>query len=310
MPFRLINFAQVLILGAIAGFTIFLGLPLATLQSASPRKKGFLNAVAMGILVFLIIDVFGHAWDTASNAAFTAYTTRTTVTGATLDLVALFGGIAIGLLGLTFYEKRYMRTRYQVQDRSIAEVSASVTAPVVVATTSSTTGADLAKQQQAVSIVAEREATAYKLSMMIAIGIGAHNFSEGLAIGQSFSSGAIGLALILIIGFGSHNATEGFGIAGPLTGLATRPSSRFLATVGLVGGGPTFLGTLTGSLIGVSDFTYILFLSIAGGALVYVTLLMYNSGRRQTTNDVLMVGIFVGLCAGFVTDLIVTLGGA
>lgn len=77
-----------------------------------------------------------------------------------------------------------------------------------------------------------------------------------------------------------------------------------------MGGGPTFLGTLTGSLIGVSDFAYIFFLSIAGGALVYVSLLMYSTGRRQTTNRVLMIGIFVGLCAGFITDLIVTLGGA
>jgi ZIP family zinc transporter len=54
---------------------------------------------------------------------------------------------------------------------------------------------------------------------------------------------------------------------------------------------------------------YILFLAVAGGALIYVSMLMYNSGRRQTTNDVLMVGLFVGLSAGFVTDLIVTLGG-
>ena len=154
------------------------------------------------------------------------------------------------------------------------------------------------------------EVDAYKLSMMIAIGIGFHNFSEGLAIGQSYASGAIGLALILIIGFGAHNATEGFGIAGPLTGLAKRPTVRFLTTAGLVGGGPTFLGTLTGSLIGVFEFTYVLFLSIAGGALVYVSMLMYNTGRRQTTNRILMIGIFVGLSAGFLTDLIVTLGGA
>jgi hypothetical protein len=43
--------------------------------------------------------------------------------------------------------------------------------------------------------------------------------------------------------------------------------------------------------------------------LIYVSMLMYSSGRKQTTNDILMLGIFVGLCAGFVTDLIVTLGG-
>src|SRR5208283_4411376 len=108
------------------------------------------------------------------------------------------------------------------------------------------------------------------------IGIGAHNFSEGLAIGQSYASGAIGLALILIIGFAAHNATEGFGIAGPLTGLSKRPSLRFLAVTGLVGGGPTFLGTVLGSLWS-STLVYILFLAIAGGALIYVSMLMYNS---------------------------------
>jgi zinc transporter, ZIP family len=287
-------------LGAIAGFTIFLGLPLAALQNASPRKKGFLNAIAIGILVFLIIDVFGHAWETVGSAASSAFQGGGSTPDAVSDLLALFGGLALGLLGLVFYESRYMKRASPVISQQRLEE---------MAIDSSQSVAGVKRQVQVVSQLLP-EVDVYKLSMMIAIGIGAHNFSEGLAIGQSYASGAIGLALILIIGFGSHNATEGFGIAGPLTGLTKRPSSRFLITVGLVGGGPTFLGTLVGSLIGVSSFTYVLFLSLAGGALVYVSFLMYNTGRRQTTNNILMVGIFVGLCAGFVTDLIVTLGGA
>jgi ZIP family zinc transporter len=290
----MIDYLQLLILGAIAGFTIFLGLPLAVLQNVSSRTKGFLNAIAIGILMFLVIDVFSHAWDTASGAAADAYVGKAPVGGAVLDLLAVFGGIAIGLLGLAFYEARYMTkltTAVAQQPRTVEN---------------SLRGGS----QTLLQTRLPEEVSAYRLAMMIALGIGAHNFSEGLAIGQSYASGSIGLALILIIGFGAHNATEGFGIASPLTGLAQRPSVRFLATAGLVGGGPTFLGTLTGSLVGVSDFTYIMFLSIAGGALVYVSMLMYNSGRRQTTNRVLMVGIFVGLCAGFLTDLVATLGGA
>jgi len=54
----------------------------------------------------------------------------------------------------------------------------------------------------------------------------------------------------------------------------------------------------------------VLFLSVAGGALVYVIMMMYNAGKRQTTNDLLMLGIFFGICAGFLTDLIVSLAGA
>ncbi len=257
------------------------------------RRKGFLNAVATGILIFLVIDVFSHAWGTASSAAAEAFAGRAVPEGAILDLLAVFGGIAVGLLGLVLYESKYMAKASLQQ------------APEVVESRTAGGVSSLVQQNQVLE-----EVNAYKLATMIAIGIGAHNFSEGLAIGQSYASGAIGLALILIIGFGAHNATEGFGIASPLTSLGERPSARFLVTAGLVGGGPTFLGTLTGSLIGVSDFAYVLFLSIAGGALVYVSMLMYNSGRRQTNNRVLMTGIFVGLCAGFLTDLIVTLGGA
>jgi ZIP family zinc transporter len=291
----LINFTELLLLGATAGFTIFLGLPLAVVQSLSSGKKGFLNAVAIGILVFLIIDVFSHAWDTASAVASDAFAGRAPTGNAILDLVAVFGGVAIGLLGLVIYEGRYMNgASVVVQTQPLDLAKSAVTRSV----------SALTQQTQLMEQV-----SAYKLAMMIAIGIGAHNFSEGLAIGQSYASGSIGLALILIIGFGAHNATEGFGIASPMTRLVKRPSARFLLTAGLVGGGPTFLGTLTGSLVGVSDFTYILFLSIAGGALVYVSMLMYNSGRRLTNNRIIMIGIFVGLCAGLLTDLIVTLGG-
>ena len=80
--------------------------------------------------------------------------------------------------------------------------------------------------------------------MTIAVAIGLHNFAEGLAIGVSAKSGAIGLATVLIIGFGLHNATEGFGIVGPLGGV--RPSWAWLGLAGLVGGGPTFVGALVG----------------------------------------------------------------
>lgn len=298
----MMDYAQLLILGAIAGFTIFLGLPLASMQNVTPRTKGLLNAFAMGILLFLIIDVFSNAWNTTSIAAKAAFEGESSLSSALLDLAALFGGISLGLLGLTLYEKSYMGSARQAND------SGKNGGRGVIPSDRGNAEAQSAKQR-AISLLAQPRG-AYRLSMMIAIGIGAHNFSEGLAIGQSYAQGAIGLALILVIGFGAHNATEGFGIAGPLTGLATRPSARFLATAGLVGGGPTFLGTLMGSLVGVSDFAYVLFLSIAGGALIYVTLLMYASGRRQASNDVLMVGILIGVCLGFVTDLIVTLGGA
>ena len=275
--FGSIDYPQLLLLGAFAGFTIFLGLPLAVAQGVSPRKKGFLNAFAVGILIFLIVDVLGHAWESTADAANSAFVARSPVGNALLDLLAMFGGLAIGLLGLTWYGTRYMKTSMEGQQKQELQL-------------------------------AER-ANAYRMSTLIAAGIGVHNFSEGLAIGQSYVSGAMSLAVVLVIGFAAHNATEGFGIAAPLTGLSKRPSIRFIILAGLVGGGPTFIGTLLGGLW-TSAPLYIFFLAVAGGALIYVTMLMYNSGRRQSTNDILMVGIFVGLFAGFVSDMMITLGGA
>jgi ZIP family zinc transporter len=289
----LIDYAQLLLLGAIAGFTIFLGLPLAILQNVSPRKKGFLNALSIGILLFLVIDVFSHAWNTATAVASTAFSGRGSTSDAAMDLLAVFGGLALGLLGLVAYEAKYM----------------AKAPPIVKSQLGDGPGAIRLSVTEARQIQLLQEHHPYRLAMMIAIGIGAHNFSEGLAVGQSYAAGSVGLALLLIVGFGAHNTTEGFGIAGPLAGLIKRPTARFLAVAGLVGGGPTFVGTVVGSLW-TSVFTYVLFLSLAGGAIVYVSMLMYNSGRKQTTNQILMIGIFVGLCAGFLTDLIVTLGGA
>jgi ZIP family zinc transporter len=310
-----INYWELLLLGSIAGFTIFLGLPLARLQNVSPKRKGFLNAIAIGILVFLIIDVFGHAWNSAGDVAKDTFAGKVPfVTGVT-SLADLFGGLAIGLLGLVLYESRYMSSKKNTASLtrrkgfSFHGDRAAGTEPLVGSSGSTEIDGGSRQAEYGRDGVLLREDTAYRLAMMIAIGIGAHNFSEGLAIGQSYVSGAIGLAIILIIGFGAHNATEGFGIAGPLTGLVKKPEVRFLVLAGLIGGGPTFLGTVLGSLW-TSTITSIFFLSVAGGALIYVSMLMYNSGRRQTTNNILMLGIFVGLCAGFITDLIVTLGGA
>ncbi len=261
------SLSEILLLGAVAGFTIFLGLPVMLLH-ISDKKKGLLNAIAMGILVFLIVDVFGSAWRSTVDASISAMSTNGSSLTAVSNLIAMFGGIGVGLLGLVAFERRYLGKTERVQPFA-----------------------------------------SHRIATMIALGIGAHNLSEGLAIGQSYASGAVALAILLVIGFGAHNATEGFGILAPLTGLETRPKLSFLIKILLVGGAPTFIGTVLGSLF-YSPIAYVLFLSLAGGALVYVVMMMYNAGRRQTSNDVLMVGIFLGLCAGFLTDLIISLGGA
>jgi ZIP family zinc transporter len=274
---------------------------MALLPNVSRMKKGFLNALAMGILVFLITDVLSAAWQPTKLAAVTGYTGKGPVIDAAIDLLALFGGLGLGLLGLALYEARYLRriisTKKRLATPEDNNNEGGKSNPAI--------PRDKMSQQHGVELFGNPQ----HLATMIAVGIGLHNFSEGLAIGQSYASGAVALAVVLIVGFGAHNATEGFGIAGPLTGISEKPQISFLAKMGIIGGSPTFIGTLVGS-VWVSQLTYIMFLSLAGGALIYVTLLMYNTARRESRNDLIMVGLFIGLLAGFLTDLIVSLGGA
>ena len=242
------------------------------------------------------------AWQPTKLVAVAGYTGRGPVTDAVIDLLALFGGLGLGLLGLALYEQRYLRRiiltkKKQGVSEENSEDHEGKPGPTGVR--------DKVAQQHG----SELFSSPRHLATMIAVGIGLHNFSEGLAIGQSYASGAVALALVLIVGFGAHNATEGFGIAGPLTGVSEKTQISFLAKMGIIGGSPTFIGTLVGS-VWVSQLTYIMFLSLAGGALIYVTLLLYNTARRESRNDLLMVGLFIGILAGFLTDLIVTLGGA
>ena len=147
-----------------------------------------------------------------------------------------------------------------------------------------------------------------KLAMMIAIGIGLHNFAEGLAIGQSAASGEIGLAVLLVIGFGLHNATEGFGIVAPLGASGQRPSWPYLLLLGLIGGGPTLLGTVIGHGF-TSEPVSVVFLSLAAGSILYVVIQLIGVAARARRTDLLSVGLLIGLTAGFLTDAIVTAGG-
>lgn len=151
--------------------------------------------------------------------------------------------------------------------------------------------------------------SARRLALVIAIGIGLHNFAEGLAIGQSAGSGAISLAVVLVVGFALHNATEGFGIAAPLAAESVRPSWRSLLGLAAIGGGPTLIGTLIGWQFS-STVISLAFLTLAAGSILFVIIQLLGVLARARRTDLLALGALAGLLAGFATDAVVTAGGA
>lgn len=253
-------------LGAIAGLTIFLGLPLGRVSRPMQRTRAAFNAVAIGILVFLLYDILGHANEPVEHAL----TKATDGAGSWLRFSGLAAVFAIGL-GAGLISLLYV-------DRSIAS------------------------RREAGSSDARR------LALFIAMGIGLHNFSEGLAIGQSAGAGEIGLATVLIIGFALHNGTEGFGIVAPLAAEGERPSWGFLAMLGVIGGAPTFLGTVVGRSF-INDVLFLAFLALAAGSILYVVIQLLKVAQRLGNTQVLLWGLLAGIVAGFGTDYVLVAAG-
>ncbi len=275
---------QILALGTLAGATIFLGLPLGRLKSADRRLKAALSAVATGILLFLLFDVLSNGVEPVETALSDAQGGGSWSHFAGLAAL-LAGGVTVGVMSLVYYDRWMKRER----ERAMLGPGAASAAEF--------------EQSWVVGLSPDRW-----LALLIATGIGLHNFSEGLAIGQSGAQGAIGLAVVLIIGFGLHNATEGFGIVAPLAGKGERPSWRFLGLLGLIGGGPTFVGTLIGQSW-VSEKLSIAFLALAAGSILYVVVELMNVNRQLAAKTIVMWGLLAGLVLGFATEFVVAAAG-
>src|SRR5437870_1150879 len=93
-----------ILLGAIAGATIFLGLPVARLGNLSKAVQGFLNALATGILVFLLWDVLSKATEPVDRALEQVH--RGDIAPFAGLVVLFFGGVALGLMSLVTFNAR------------------------------------------------------------------------------------------------------------------------------------------------------------------------------------------------------------
>ena len=280
--------SQTLLLGFIAGVTILIGLPLGRMRAPRPGLRQFLNALAVGILLFLIWDVLVHAFEPI-DAALGRLHDGSGGIGPVLGYAALFFlGLTVGLMSLVYYEGWLARRR---KPRNFGP---GTMAP-----------GELAAARPGIA----GWSAARRMSLLIAVGIGLHNFGEGLAIGGSAATGEIELATVLVIGFALHNGTEGFGIVAPLAAEGDRPSWGFLLLMGLIGGGPTVVGTAIGRQF-TSEAMSVIFLSLAAGSILYVVIQLLGVAHKNGRKELLYWGVLLGLVAGFITDMVVTAGGA
>jgi ZIP family zinc transporter len=275
---------HILLLGAIAGGTIFFGLPMARLQALGPAARAGLSALATGILLFLLWDVLSgavspieHRLEVRHWGSFAGY--------AALGL----GGFALGLMSLVYYAE-WMKKRANRRTTTLVGPGAAAT--------------DEFRQRGWI----EALTPGMQLALLIAVGIGVHNFGEGLAIGQAAAADQVSLAVTLIVGFSLHNATEGFGICGPMSGEGTRPSWGFLALLGAIGGAPTFFGTVLGQAWSSEAMT-VVFFAVAAGSILYVVQELFAVNRKHGHATLVMWLVLAGLVLGFATDFVVEASG-
>ncbi len=271
---------EIIGLGAFAGFTIFLGLVYGLRRGSSNSTRAFLSALAAGILLFLFFDVLKNANELIDPLIPAQGGSNGGLAVAYIGILLV--GWSVGFLSLALFERVYLA---RVRSSAGSENPPPTSRP-------SGFGID-----------------PLAISTMIAIGIGLHNFSEGLAIGMAFAGGAVAAGTVLVVGFAAHNSTEGFGILGPGLLAARRYSGPRLVALGLVGGGPTFLGTVVGSVF-TSDPLSVLFYGLAAGAIVYVVLQMIQPMMARDTRSFAWMGVVIGFILGFATDALVTFGGA
>ncbi|HUC38954.1 MAG TPA: hypothetical protein VL944_02385 [Candidatus Acidoferrum sp.] len=250
------SFLGVVIFSLIMGMSIYLSLPIVMRRKTGEKTTKFLEAAAIGILVFLMADVFSDVTPSLYNGSLYGY-------GANAVYAALFAlALVIGFFMLYYFENR-------------------------------------SKSKQGL--------TPEKTALMIAIGIGLQNLTEGLVFGSlSVAIGLFsGVALVVLVGFTLQNITEGFPIASPFINRNGRRLSVILALF-LIGGIPTVIGGIAGFFYSSTMFN-IFFDGLAIGSILYVILPMIKGLLRDIDpikQKVAYLGIFIGFLVGFLVNLI------
>ena len=267
------------------------------IKRLSLRKYRFFLSLTAGLLVFLGIDALVEGSGIAAESVAGVFNGQILIA-----LVTILSFLALMYASAKLGERSKGRKEEEEVDKlsSYDSIHASQAKRTL-------DQQQQQQQQQQHHLVVKPVA----MAMMISIGIGLHNFGEGLAIGASVVLGQIALGTFLIVGFMLHNTTEGFAIVSPLAKTRVRGMVVKLIIMGLIAGVPTIFGTWIGGFI-YSPIAAIIFLSIGAGAIFQVVFLIYqgmaraqDDGGKIMSDASIIAGFAAGMLIMYVTGLMV-----
>jgi zinc transporter ZupT len=272
------------------------------IRSMSRNKYNFFLSLTAGLLVFLGIDALIESNEIATDNVSSIFS------GQMLIVIVT----TISFITLLYASEKLTQRAIK---KSMSSAAAETTSTYTSYSDSSVTNSPRIRLQ-ANQLQLQELVKPLAISLMIAIGIGLHNFGEGLAIGAAVLLGEIALSTFLIIGFTLHNTTEGLAIVAPLA-KSRKLMLRRLVLMGMIAGAPTIAGAWIGGFL-YSPIAAIIFLSIGAGAIFQV---VYSIGswvlRPVDNNDndknkkIVKVNLFtiagfaIGMVIMYVTGLLV-----
>ncbi|MGI0022093.1 MAG: ZIP family metal transporter [Nitrososphaeraceae archaeon] len=261
------------------------------IRRLSPNKYNFFLSLTAGLLVFLGIDALLESNEIALDALAPAFNAQILII-----MVAI-----VSLITLLYVSQRLIQ-RASKRSKPVIEYKTGY---------SSHSEPDLGTRDMKSSTSVQQQLLIrpIAISMMISIGIGLHNFGEGLAIGAAVLLGEVALSSFLILGFTLHNTTEGLAIVAPMAKSRRIPVAK-LMIMGLIAGGPTIMGAWMGGFL-YSPIATVIFLSIGAGAIFQVVYSigswMYhtNGSRGLLNNHWIIIGFAFGMLIMYLTGLLV-----
>ena len=261
----------------------------AAVETPGATVKGFLGYGLIGLLVGVIPVALGLLWLPSLRRADSRW-------------LSAFMALTAGLL--TFLGVEALGEAFDRQADLPAPLAGAGVVLLGVALsflTMTMLGSRLARREQSAAVGASA------LALLVAIGIGVHNFGEGLAIGTSFAFGELALGTFLIVGFMIHNVTEGLGIAAPAAEGGGQVGIGRLSLLALVAGGPAILGAWLGGFLS-SDLLAVVFFAAAAGAALEVVFEVGRYVARRTAGGLrsnwVLGGFLAGIAAMYVTGLL------